>query len=153
MQAKVFLRGVITTVIVALILFWGVGFMANADPVWFLRTFHPGVSAIRLYWEDGMYTLNPGDAGFDELTSAFVDTRAVLFCPKRICLIIANVGALCKSITRHLFRCTAVTVSPNQGCFWFLLTAPTHIIAAFLACQMTWNGRLARSISTKIDFL
>ena len=44
MKTKVFLRGVVTIVVVAVVLIWGVGFLTNADPVWFLRSLYPGVA-------------------------------------------------------------------------------------------------------------
>ncbi len=73
MKKGVFFRGFITTVIVGAILFLGVGMLANGDPLWFIHAFHPGVKSVKVYWDDGVYVLEAGDKGFDELSRAFVD--------------------------------------------------------------------------------
>jgi uncharacterized protein (DUF885 family) len=48
MKRKVFIYGVITTIAAAVLLFWGIGFIDNTDPLWFLKTIHPGVNSISL---------------------------------------------------------------------------------------------------------
>jgi uncharacterized protein (DUF885 family) len=73
MKNNVFIRGVLTTAIVAIVLFWGVGFIANMDPIWFIRTFHPGVSRIILYWDGSEYIFESGENGFEPIAAAFVD--------------------------------------------------------------------------------
>jgi len=73
MTKSVFLQGMLTTFVVCFVLFWGVGVLANSDPLWFIRSFDPRVSVVTIYWDDDVYILESGDAGFEELATIFVD--------------------------------------------------------------------------------
>jgi hypothetical protein len=73
MQKSTLLNGLLTTTLVAGVLFWAVGVLANSDPLWFSHTFDDNVTSLVVYWDGEVYELTSEDRGFQEIVSAFVD--------------------------------------------------------------------------------
>lgn len=67
------INGLLSTVAVAVLLFWGIGALANGDPLWFSRTFSDDVVAVSIYMKGKVVTLTPDDPGFDEIAQTFAN--------------------------------------------------------------------------------
>ena len=71
-----FLGVLVVLVVVAGLLVWWLGSLANSDGLWFLRVFNAKADWIAIYWDCGTYMLFPEDAAYEEVMSAFADAVA-----------------------------------------------------------------------------
>ena len=71
-----FLGVLVVLVVVAGLLVWWIGSLANSDGLWFLRVFNAKADWIAIYWDGDTYMLFPEDAAYEEVMSAFSDAIA-----------------------------------------------------------------------------
>ena len=71
-----FLGVLAVLVVVAGLLVWWIGSLANSDWLWFLRVFNAKADWIAIYWDGDTYMLFPEDAAYEEVMSAFADAVA-----------------------------------------------------------------------------
>ena len=67
------LTGLITSVVITLILVWGVIALTNEDALWFTHRFDARATSFTIYWDGDVYTVRQGDAAYEPIMAAFAD--------------------------------------------------------------------------------
>lgn len=65
------LNSITTMAVVIVVIVIGVTALTNGDLLWFLKSFDARAEAFTVYWEGEVYTITPGDAGYEAMMTAF----------------------------------------------------------------------------------